>query len=55
MNRLHLPHPHIADRFVHALSEGVWAGLLHREHWREPPTRTAPPADDWPEWHWADR
>lgn len=50
MKHLHFPHPHLADGF--AFSEGVFAGLLHREQWHEPPARTIPAATDWPEWTW---
>lgn len=42
MSRLHLPHPHIADRIA--------AWLAH-----EPPMpeRKVPPAEDWDDWHYA--
>jgi hypothetical protein len=55
MTRLHLPHPHLAEPFIHAFGEGIFAGFLHHQSpWHEPPVRTAPAAEDWPEWHWPD-
>lgn len=48
MTRLHLPHPHLADRFIDHLSEGIFAGLLHRHR----PDPIVPDGHDWPEWHW---
>jgi hypothetical protein len=48
----HLPHPHLAERFIHAFGEGVLSAVLHREHWHEPPARTVPAATDWPDWTW---
>jgi hypothetical protein len=52
MKSVHAPHLHLAHRFIGALGEGVFSGLLHHEQWHEPPARTVPAAADWPEWHW---
>lgn len=46
--RTHLPHPHVAAH----LAEFTERLLSGHEQWREPPARTVPAAEDWPEWHW---
>lgn len=48
--RLHLPHPHIADRFISHVGEGFWAGICHHQ---PAPPREVPPAADWDDWHYA--
>lgn len=45
--RLHLPHPHIADRFIEHIGEGFWAGMFH--HGRS----ITPDGHDWDDWHYA--
>ncbi len=53
MSRPHLP-PYLADRFTHAFVVAL-AVALHRSESHDPPARTAPPANDWPEWSWAEK
>ncbi|MET8648535.1 hypothetical protein [Nocardia aurea] len=45
MSRLHLPHPHIAERVAEAFTHGLLDRLCHRQ----PPI--VPDGHDWPEWH----
>lgn len=48
MSRLHLPHPHVAEEFIHAVSEGIRAGL-HRD--QAPLAETDPAViKAWAEW-----
>jgi hypothetical protein len=49
--RLHLPHPHISDRFIEHIGEGFWAGMFH--HHTHTVERAVPAATDWDEWHYA--
>lgn len=48
--RLHLPHPHIAERFAE-----IFEHALHHGHPEVPAPRTVPAARDWDEWHWEDQ
>lgn len=44
---LHMPHPHIADRFAAAFEHA-----LHHGH--TAPSRDVPAAPDWDDWHYPD-
>ncbi|MEV6432892.1 hypothetical protein [Nocardia sp. NPDC051463] len=46
--RLHLPHPHIADRLAEVFERAFHAWPHHAE---EAPPREVPEAEDWNEWH----
>ena len=50
---LHLPHPHIADRFIEQIGEGWFSRMFHHDY-QPTPKRPVPPAEDWNDWHWYD-
>lgn len=47
---LHLPHPHIADRFIEHVGKGFWGGMFHHSR----PAPIVPDGHDWTGWHYPD-
>lgn len=49
MSQVHDSHIRIAQRFAEIFERAAGAAYGHAP---EPPERSTPPAEDWPEWHW---